>query len=87
MLHLVVNILLFFVILNFGWIKDQLKGKKTQQTLGEVATIPVLLGIALTLVDNLRIFFMYRLLIFILLTIIIYVVVGKVKKFVKKSNS
>ena len=86
MLHLVVNILLFFVILNFGWIKDQLKGKKNQQTLGEVATIPVLLGIALTLVDNLRIFFMYRLLIFILLTIIIYVVVGKVKKIVKKSN-
>jgi len=78
------NIIIFFIVLNFNWFADKIKGRPNKKTPSELFTVPILMGIALTIVDNLRIFFIYRLLIFIILALIIYMAVSKYKKFFTK---
>lgn len=85
-MHLIFNILIFLVILNIDWVGDKIKRRPTNKTVGELLTIPILLGLALTLVDNLRIVFIYRLLIFIILSIVIYIAYSKLKKITAKKS-
>jgi hypothetical protein len=83
-MHLFFNIIIFFIVLNFNWFADKIKGRPNRKSAGDLFTVPILMGITLTIVDNLRIFFIYRLLIFIILALIIYLAVSKYKNFLAK---
>lgn len=80
-MHLLFNVVLFFIILNLNWFGDKIKGRPNNRSFADIAIIPILLGVVLTVVDNLRFFFIYKILIFIILSIIIYISVGKIKQY------
>ncbi|MDW7674845.1 MAG: hypothetical protein SCK28_09940 [Bacillota bacterium] len=74
---LIFNIVLFTVIFNFSYISDRIKGKNPKKSFQEMFILPVMLGAVLTIADNLRIFFIYKLLIFIILGLVVYIALKK----------
>lgn len=70
LINLTLNCLIFIVILNIGqWLSNR---QRSNTHVGYSLMLPLALGTALTLVDSLRIGFLWQLVLFIIAVILIY---------------